>query len=74
MDPKVSFADKPGLCRCGYCWRTISSHVQQYAFCSAVGFTRAAIRRENDQSQKVYSLRAGLSNGSRTLLPFVGMW
>ena len=47
--------------------------------CSSTHFAaqRASLERpfgeKNDQLQKVYSLRAGPTNGSRTLPPFVGM-
>lgn len=47
--------------------------------CSSTHFAaqRASLERpfgeKNDQPQKVYSLRAGLTNESRTLPPLVGM-
>jgi len=40
---KVSYADKPDLCSCSYCSRSICSHVRKPDRCSAVGVLEPAV-------------------------------
>ena len=63
---KISYADKPALCTCGYCWRSISSHLQRRLLGSAAHFTKPAVRtRRSGQISGGSSLR---------LVPTIKTW
>jgi len=64
--PKVCYADKAALCTCGYCWRSISSHLQRRLLGSAAHFTKPAVRTRRSRQ---------ISDGSSLrLVPTIKTW